>query len=74
MRLALVISMALAPLPLWAGEIAVLPGGLAEALAQAQDGDVLRLAPGDYSGPVVLDRPLTLDGGGKARILSLIHI
>ncbi|QGX98377.1 nitrous oxide reductase family maturation protein NosD [Roseovarius faecimaris] len=68
MRLALVISLALAPLPLWAGEITVAPGGLTAALAEAQDGDVLRLEPGAYAGPIVLDRSLTLDGGGAAHI------
>lgn len=55
-------------LPVAAGEVHVMPGGLAQALISAQDGDILRLAPGDYAGPVVLDRPLTIDGGGAARI------
>lgn len=31
-------------------------------------GGVLRLEPGRYAGPVVVDRPLTLDGGGQATI------
>jgi nitrous oxidase accessory protein len=43
-------------------------GALAEILAKTQAGDVLRLAPGNHEGPVVLDKPLTLKGGGKARI------
>lgn len=68
MRIFKVIILALAPLPLWAGEIAVQPGGLAAALSQATAGDVLQLAPGDYAGPVVLDRMVTLDGGGAAHI------
>ena len=68
MRLLAVISMALAPLPLWAGEIEVAPGGLATALAEAEPGDTLTLAPGTYSGPIVIDRTLTLDGGGAAQI------
>ncbi|CAG1003431.1 putative ABC transporter binding protein NosD [Rhodocyclaceae bacterium] len=29
-------------------------------------GEVLRLAPGSYSGPAVIDKPMTLDGQGKA--------
>lgn len=68
MRLLAVITMALAPLPLWAGEIAVQPGELAAALARAQPGDTLTLAPGTYTGPIVIDRTLTLDGGGAAHI------
>lgn len=42
------------------------PGALAEAIAGASSGDVLILAPGRHSGPVVLDRPVTLDGEGMA--------
>ncbi len=55
-------------LPLAAEEVQVAPGGLAHAIAEARDGDVLRLAPGMYAGPVVLDRALTLEGGGAAHI------
>jgi nitrous oxidase accessory protein len=67
-RLIAICAMIALPLPLLAGEVVVVPGGLAEAIATAQDGDVLRLSPGDYVGPVILDRPLTLEGDGKARI------
>lgn len=56
------------PLPIAAGEVSVVPGGLADAIAEATDGDVLRLTPGDYAGPVLLDKALTLDGGGLAAI------
>jgi len=42
------------------------PGALANAIAEARPGDVLILLPGRHSGPVVLDRPVTLDGKGKA--------
>jgi nitrous oxidase accessory protein len=42
------------------------PGALLRAVAEAQPGDVLLLAPGRHDGPVVLDRPLTLDGAGRA--------
>jgi nitrous oxidase accessory protein len=44
------------------------PGALTLALAGAEAGDILRLAPGRHLGPVVLDRPLTLEGGGEATI------
>lgn len=65
----LVIGLFLAlTLPARAGEVAVVPGGLAEALANAQDGDVLRLSPGTFAGPILIDRPLTIDGGGVAHI------
>ncbi|GHF03370.1 carbohydrate-binding protein [Aliiroseovarius zhejiangensis] len=43
-------------------------GALANAIAGAAPGDVLILAPGRHAGPVVLDRPITLDGRGKAVI------
>jgi len=43
-------------------------GALLRAVAQARPGDVLLLAPGGHAGPVTLDRPLTLEGGGTARI------
>jgi nitrous oxidase accessory protein len=33
-----------------------------------QAGAVLTLAPGTYAGPVVLDKPLIIDGGGQATI------
>ena len=55
-------------LPISAGERIVAPGELATALETAQDGDVLRLAPGTHSGPVVLNKAITLDGGGVASI------
>ncbi len=43
-------------------------GALQTAIAGAAPGDVLILAPGVHDGPVTLDRPITLDGGGKAAI------
>jgi len=42
------------------------PGALAAALAGARPGEVLILAPGLHQGPVLLERPVTLDGGGAA--------
>ena len=35
---------------------------LAAAIAAAQEGDVLQLAPGTYTGGIVIDKPLTLEG------------
>lgn len=32
----------------------------------APPGGTLRLAPGSYAGPAVVDRPLTIEGGGRA--------
>lgn len=64
----LLLALSLA-LPVAAAELRVAPGGgLEQAIARAAPGDVLLLAPGRHAGPVVLDRPLTLDGGGAATI------
>ena len=41
-------------------------GAITETLAQAADGDTLRLAPGEYTETLVLDRPVILDGQGQA--------
>ncbi len=42
------------------------PGALQRAIERAAPGDVLRLAPGVHAGPVIVDRTLTLEGGGDA--------
>jgi nitrous oxidase accessory protein len=44
------------------------PGALARAIAEAEPGTVLRLAPGVHQGPIMLERPITLEGGGTAVI------
>lgn len=44
------------------------PGAIRETLARAAEGDTLRLRPGTYFETIVLDKPVTLDGGGKATI------
>ncbi|EBA16851.1 nitrous oxide maturation protein NosD [Roseobacter sp. SK209-2-6] len=43
-------------------------GAIAHVLAQAADGDTLRLAPGIYNERITLDRPITLDGQGHATL------
>lgn len=69
------VALALAGSPVAAGkgqaaEIAVPAdrGALAKAIETAQDGDILRLAPVRYDGPVTIGKPLVLDGGGIAEI------
>ncbi len=56
--------------PLWAADWNVpnRAGAINEILAQAEDGDTLRLSPGVYTETLVLDRPVTLDGLGQATI------
>jgi hypothetical protein len=39
--------------------------GLREAVAEANDGDTLELAPGEYAGPVTLDKLLLVRGTGS---------
>ncbi len=56
-----------------AAEIGVAPGqDLGAAIAAATPGDVLRLAPGDYPGNIVIDKPVTLLGpeDRSARIIG----
>jgi len=63
MRWLLILAVAaLLPAAARAATIDVGPGGLAAALAAAQPGDVLRLASGRHRGPVVLDKPVILEG------------
>ncbi len=49
-----------------AATITVAPGGdgLIKAVAAASSGDVLQLAAGTHHGPVVIEKPLTIEGGG----------
>lgn len=71
----------LAAQPVLAAEVRLAPGPgvLAAAVAAASPGDRLVLAPGLYDGPVVIDRPLTIqgepgaviDGQGKGSVLTL---
>lgn len=56
------------------------PATLARTLAAASPGDVLTLGPGLYAGPVVIDKPLTLegqpgaivDGGGAGQVIRVV--
>ncbi len=53
---------------------------LASAVAHAAPGDRLLLAPGTYQGPIVIDKPLTIDGdagavidaGGSGTVVKLL--
>lgn len=45
-------------------------GALAHALQTAKAGDVVRLQPGIYHGPIEINKALTLDGGGRASIIG----
>ncbi|MDO6797055.1 nitrous oxide reductase family maturation protein NosD [Shimia thalassica] len=49
-------------------DVPVRAGAISKTLAQAADGDTLRLRPGLYLENVVLDRPVILDGQGHATI------
>lgn len=69
LTLALLLSSGLC-VPLSAAErlVPAQAGALVNAIAVADPGDVLILAPGRHDGPVTLDRPLTLDGRGQATV------
>jgi nitrous oxidase accessory protein len=56
--------------PAWSAErlVPAKPGALLEAVAAAEVGDTLRLAPGFHDGSVVIDRPLTIEGASGARV------
>lgn len=41
---------------------------LQERIDAAPEGATIVLEPGTYAGPIVIDKPLTLDGGGEATI------
>ena len=67
---ALALAALLLAVPASAATIDVEPGGdaLAQAIASAAPGDVLRLKSGVHLGPVVVDKPLTLEGEAGAVI------
>lgn len=69
-------SVAAAPLaaPARAAELAVQPGDdLQKVVREAAAGDLVLLAPGRHAGPVVVDKPLTLRGGGGAAAETLLE-
>ncbi|PLW78132.1 nitrous oxide reductase family maturation protein NosD [Cohaesibacter celericrescens] len=45
-------------------------GALTQALNNAKAGDIIRLQPGSYKGPIVINKAIILDGGGKAAIVG----
>lgn len=50
-----------------ARRVELAPGAdLAAAVAALPAGSTLRLAPGDHTGPLVIDRPLTIEGEGAS--------
>ncbi|MFV3077920.1 nitrous oxide reductase family maturation protein NosD [Niveispirillum fermenti] len=76
-RILILAAACLFAVPAPAATLAVKPGGLTAAMAQARPGDVLRLLPGTHPGPVRVDLTLTLtadpgaviDGGGQGNSL-----
>ncbi len=68
LRLAAILALALSTAHAAERDVPASPGALIRAVAEAEAGDILRLAPGRHAGPVLIDRPLTLDGGGLAAI------
>jgi nitrous oxidase accessory protein len=68
--------------PALAADIVLKPGPstLVEAVARAQQGDRFLLEEGTYSGPVVIDKPLTIevrghaivDAGGSGTVLKIL--
>ena len=77
---ALVLVVALSG-PALAADLQLGPGDdLAQAIARAAPGDRLVLGPGTYTGPVVIDKPLALEGtfgavidnGGAGTVLKIL--
>ncbi len=69
MRFRLVIcALILLPTLGLAAEVDVQPGdgAISAAIANAADGDILRLRPGTYHDDLVLNRPVTIEGNGAA--------
>ena len=69
LRFLLLVLMLLAPMAEADGKaVPAQDGALQEAVAGADPGDVLTLAPGRHRGPVTLSQPITLDGRREAVI------
>ncbi len=45
-------------------------GALANALKIAKSGDILRLQAGTHQGPIEINKSLTVDGGGEAKLIG----
>ncbi len=84
--LGVIVALTLQPRPVGAAELEIPSPGfptLQAGLLSARPGDVLRLAPGSYPGPVVVTKPVTLaprigaegqvtlEGGGKGRVVEV---
>jgi len=69
-RPGILIAALLLPSALWAADWQVAPGSgaISETLLRAADGDRLILGPGTYNENLVLDRAITIEGGGQATI------
>ncbi len=70
LRLGLILAILLMPAAAAAvqRDVPAEPGALAAAVREAASGDVLHLAPGRHQGAIVIEKRLTLDGGGAATI------
>ncbi len=66
----LILALALIASPLWAADwdVPLRAGAIAETLERAAPGDTLHLRPGRYAETVVLNKPVTLDGGDQATL------
>ncbi len=86
LALAATVALTLQTRPAGAAELEIPSPGfptLQAGLLSARPGDVLRLAPGSYPGPVVVNKPVTLaprigaegqvvlEGGGKGRVVEV---
>ncbi|VAW19889.1 hypothetical protein MNBD_ALPHA12-2116, partial [hydrothermal vent metagenome] len=70
MRLLLLVLMLFSTSLAGAEEINVpaLLGALKQSVEKAMPGDILRLAPGEHDGPIIINTPLIIEGDGQARI------
>lgn len=65
-HIALALALSVPWLAASAAVIAISAGAnLQAAIDQAQAGDTLRLAAGNYQGKIIINKPLTLEGGDK---------